>query len=517
MIPTPRQLAELSRLKEGSLTEVPFAVLLRALEDQGRTAVLEIRRNQLEKKILLEDGTPVDCRSNLLHETLGKFLVQKGRLTEADYQRCLSESASTSQPFGETLMKLELVSAFDFFRLMQQNLAQKLLDGFTWREGTFHIHGDVPHVESPLKVRVPQLVLTGITRFAPQAVIDERVAPLVGVPLAVHPSPPVALDTLKLNPRQVRVLQLLKQKPRLDQLAADARLPFEELTRLLYALALLGVVVKAEDLPALTAGTPVVIPDPSAQTTPSMPAAALATPQGPSPAEVERVRNDVTRAFMAHRRQDAFELLGVAVDANPPGIRARFLQFCEQYAPWKFTGELASLADKAADLFVAGSRAFALLSDAEQRNSLIWRKQNAQPAPTGNPNAYFAIRTDLLDADAQFREGLTRMAAGRFAEAQKYLEFASDCDPQNGLYRAELAWCRYRDLPSLAPKLLPDLQETMRMDPECGVAVYYAGELFRAVGDVANAEAHLRRACKMMVGDRRPVEALKALVQAGSR
>ncbi|MBK7556257.1 MAG: molecular chaperone DnaJ, partial [Flavobacteriales bacterium] len=112
MIPSPKELKELARAKEGSLRDVPFAVLLLALESQGRTAVLEIRRNQLHKKILLEEGTPVDCRSNLLHETLGKFLVHKGKLSEENYQKVLAESASSGALFGDVLMRLELLTAF---------------------------------------------------------------------------------------------------------------------------------------------------------------------------------------------------------------------------------------------------------------------------------------------------------------------------------------------------------------------------------------------------------------------
>ena len=524
MIPSPAQLQQVARMKEGSLEEIPFAVLLCALDQHGVTAVLEIRRAQLQKKILLEEGTPVDCRSNLLHETLGKFMVHKGRLSEEDYQRCLSESASTATLFGEVLMRHELITAFDFFRLLQQNLAHKLLDGFTWRQGTFHILPDVPHVESPLKVRVPQLVLTGLTRFAPQAAVDQHIAPLVGCPLALHPSPPVAPEALKLNAKSARVITQLKARPRLDQLAAESNIPFEELTRLLYALAVLGVVVPADTLPA----APPPVAAPPKTEAPAPPSFVIVTP-APQPvvtpaatpaakpvnaAQVERIRNDVSRAFLAHRRQDAFELLGLDVKAGAVEIRSAYVAHAHKYAPWEFTGELAAMADKAQDLFFAGARAFAVLADSEQRNSLIFKKQKPPEKLTGNPTAYFAIKTDLLDANSQFQEGMRRMKVGSYKDAITFLEFAADCDPQNGTYRAELAWCRFRELPTSADKVLSDLLETQRMDPECGVAVYYTGELYRHMGSAAHAEAQFRKACKMLQGDRRPVDALKAVLTA---
>ena len=78
-IPKAEQLREIGRLREGSLETVPFSVLLHALALRGRTAMLSLERNQMRKTIVLDDGVPVDCRSNLVHETLGRFMVASGK------------------------------------------------------------------------------------------------------------------------------------------------------------------------------------------------------------------------------------------------------------------------------------------------------------------------------------------------------------------------------------------------------------------------------------------------------
>ena len=76
-------LEELGRAREGTLAESPFPVLLQALFTAERTATVELRQRQLVKRIALEDGLPVDCESNLMHETPGRYLVERGRLDEA--------------------------------------------------------------------------------------------------------------------------------------------------------------------------------------------------------------------------------------------------------------------------------------------------------------------------------------------------------------------------------------------------------------------------------------------------
>jgi hypothetical protein len=56
-----------------------------------------------------------------------------------------------------------------------------------------------------------------------------------------------------------------------------------------------------------------------------------------------------------------------------------------------------------------------------------------------------------------------------------------------------------------------ELEEALRIDPQCGLASYYAGVLCGELGRLDEAETHLRAAGRRMTPDRRPIEALKAL------
>ncbi|HBL26427.1 MAG TPA: hypothetical protein DD490_06295, partial [Acidobacteria bacterium] len=233
----------------GSLQEIPFSPLLCALSFQKKTTVLEIRRRQVWKKIVLEEGLPVDCRSNLVHETLGRYMVLEGKLTEDDFNASLGRSASRGVPLGEVLLESGLVNAVELFRILQQNLAKKLLDMFTWREGEFRIVEDELRNEMSLKVKVPQLILTGVTKLAPQEEVDMAVAALVGKKLALHPAPFFPLEDIRLSPRQAQLAEAIKPGRRMGELAESTGLPVDEITRLLYALSILGVVAPADSIP----------------------------------------------------------------------------------------------------------------------------------------------------------------------------------------------------------------------------------------------------------------------------
>ncbi|MGE5234277.1 MAG: tetratricopeptide repeat protein [Acidobacteriota bacterium] len=215
-------------------------------------------------------------------------------------------------------------------------------------------------------------------------------------------------------------------------------------------------------------------------------------------------------AYLNHRRLDPFDLLGVAPEAAVAEIEERFLTFAERYSPWSFTGpELEPIADRARELFVAGAAAFGQLMDAEQRNVLRARRTTLlQKSASAAPS--FAIKTDLLDPEVQYRKGKALLEAGKWKLALQEIEFAADCDPQNGLYRAEAAWCRFMDSPATASrKALEDLDEAVRIDPKCGVAHLYAGEIHARLGNYDEAEDWLRRANKLMAPDRRAMDALR--------
>jgi tetratricopeptide (TPR) repeat protein len=172
--------------------------------------------------------------------------------------------------------------------------------------------------------------------------------------------------------------------------------------------------------------------------------------------------------------------------------------------------------EKARDLFFAGAAAFAQLRDAEQRNTVLLRRQTLR-REDAKRGGQAPIKTDLLDPQVHYQKGRALWDEGKLPAAIKSLQFAADCDPQNPLYRAEVAYCRYLDSAGGADKALSELGQALRIDPRCGLALYYRGEIERQQGDYDTAEASLRQAAKAMAPDRRPIEALRAMAAERKR
>jgi hypothetical protein len=521
MFPTP---AHVLRQREGALAETPFPLLLRALDVEERTCTLELKVRQREKRITFEDGSPVACSSNLLHETLGKFLVEKGKLSEADYQKALAESVQTEVPMGGLLVQKGLISPFDLYKQMQANMALKLLDCFRWTDARYRLIGDVEPPDTSVRMNPAQLILTGVSTMMPFDEVathftftdDRRFAQVPGV------------EGPKLSSKDARLFQALRLRPSFSELQERSGLDTDSTLRRLYAFFLLGLADFADEVdkrppPATPVATSAPLLAPALTPPPGMgvptvdPAAlAAATSTGvPFSDEDEAVKNSLLSAFMSHRSQDPFDLLGVPENVQPVALRKAFLALSDKFSPLRF--QTPDLKEKAEALLVGYARAYGALSEVEQ--AALWRKRRAaareKKVGTGRPSTeeQFRIRTDLLDATTQFDEAMRRLKAENYAGAFEYFEYACDIDPKP-LYRAHRAWARYLMKPESHGKLaLQELADVVKQDAGLEEGWFFMGEVSRGEGQWAQGEDAYRKAFKLNPKNRRYVDLIQECIK----
>ncbi|NMO22359.1 DUF4388 domain-containing protein [Pyxidicoccus fallax] len=513
MFPTPSQVL---RQREGTLEDTPFPLLLHSLMVEERTCTLELKVRQREKRIVFEDGSPVGCQSNLLHETLGKFLVEKGKLTEVDYQKALAESISSGLQMGALLIQKGLISPFDLYKQLQANLAHKLLDCFRWTDAKYRLIADVDSPDASVRMNTGQLILTGVANVMPFDAVathftftdERRFGQMPGVDAG-----------LKLSSKDARLFQALRQRPTFNELMERTSFDTETVLRRLYALCLLEVAGFVEDVDEraakLAAAAPAPAPEPVVVPA-EAPAPAAPQPQGtPFSDEDVAARDALVSAFLAHRSKDPFTLLEVPEDVQPVPLRKAFFALADRHSPLRF--QTPELREKAESLLAAYAKAFGALSDAEQ--NLLWRKRRAaqreKERGTTRPSTaeQFRIRTDLLDATTQFEEAKRRLQARNYAGAFEYFEYACDIDPKP-LYQAHRAFARYLMKPEAHGRLaLQELQEVVRQEPGMEEGWAFLGEVAQGEGQWAVAEDAFRKAFKLNPKNRRYVELIQEIVK----
>jgi hypothetical protein len=510
VFPRPSQIL---RAREGSLAEVPLPLLLHALSVEGRSCVLELKVRQLEKRIRFEDGTPVGCRSNLLHETLGKFLVGKGLLPEDAYQKVLGESVQSGRQMGELLIQKQLITPFDLFRQLQANLAVKILDCFRWTDARYRLVAEDARDEGvDIRVNVAQLLLTGIGTIMPFDAVATHFPFTDEQRFAATPEHSPHAQSLKLSARDARLLQALEGQPDFATVMARTGLDTEAAMRRLYAFAVLGLLHFADEVARL--GPP-----------PRRASASAGTPKAPVPGEgappaglafldAEQTATDaLLRLFLEHRRLDPFQLLGVEPRTAAQELRRAFLDRLQLVHPARY--QSTDFKEKAEVLAAAMARAYGVLSDPEllelwtRRRKAAEEKERQMPRPDSSEQ--FRIRTDLLDASAQLDEGRRRLEAGNIRGAFEYFEYACDIDPRP-LHRGWRAWARYLLDPTRNGRLAQqELEDVLRAEPALEQAWAWLGEVQLGLSNRTGAAESFRRAYQLNPARRDLAERLREL------
>lgn len=503
---------ELASIESGDFAEIPYPLLLAALARQRRTVELEMERKPIEKRIVFDSGSPVDCRSNLAHETFGRYLVSMEKLSDEDFRSSLAESFSRGVPLGEVLLERELLTPQTLYRNLQQNLARKLLDGFTWRSGSFRVVERHEPVDSEIRVNAAQLILTGIQKLSAPKEVERAIEPLRGQKLArTYSSSPVG--SIRARGAAELLLAELEEEPlELAELVERVELEAVEVERALYALAVLEVVLPAERVSQGRAQPESVQPEETA-------APAVTTPEAPATQptaeEVLLLQSKVLEAFLCFRRRDSFDILGVPEEAGLEEIEAAYLETARTFAPWGPLYEaLGEDQDKAQALFLATADAYAELKSTERRGTALYRRKVAREKREREQaqRTDMTIRTNLLDPEVQYQKAQELIAEGNLKKAVETLEFTADCDPQNPLYRAEAAYTRHLLDPRLhSRKAVEELSEVLRTNAKHGLTSYYLGQICAYLENFEDAERYLRQSIKLMAPDRRPIDALKEL------
>ena len=129
---------------------------------------------------------------------------------------------------GDTLISLGLVASLDIFRAIRDQGRDRLVDLFHWRIGklTFYADQTPPHVEFPLELDLPALVLAGVEAAqpgdAPMEAWRPRLDEVVGPASTVRPRP--KLRAAPWPPLVKRLLEVTDEPRRVREVLAASAL-----------------------------------------------------------------------------------------------------------------------------------------------------------------------------------------------------------------------------------------------------------------------------------------------------
>lgn len=208
--------------------------LMRVLA-QRETGVLFAERadesgESVRKELYFVSGKLHHVASSNASELLGEYLVRRGKLEREELDLALAVLPRYGGRMGDTLISMGLVGPVDIFRAIREQGRDRVADLFLWKSGavTFYRGHTAPHVEFPLDLDLPTLMLAGLEAAKPgDAPMDEHRNHLDRMVVAVaHTGSSddlvMALENVIWPPLVARVQLLVKQPVQLREVLKGA-------------------------------------------------------------------------------------------------------------------------------------------------------------------------------------------------------------------------------------------------------------------------------------------------------
>ncbi len=205
---------------EGDLVETPFPRLLARLHIGAGTGRLHVQRGEVDKSIYVREGEPVLVDSSKKDELFGSFLLSRGIIEQEQLDQALARLHEWGGRLGDALVAIGAVPAHDIYELLSEQMRQKLLDVFTWREGYYgYYENQEPETKGyPLGIDALKIIVEGCREHVPFGHLVDRYDDRMHVTIREVDSMPFDLDRLGLKTRELRVLNLISPSTTLSEL-----------------------------------------------------------------------------------------------------------------------------------------------------------------------------------------------------------------------------------------------------------------------------------------------------------
>jgi eukaryotic-like serine/threonine-protein kinase len=176
----------------------------------GETGLLRFEVAGTVKEIFLVKGAPESVNSSLPSERFGEYLVAKGVLGQGDLDLALSMLPHYDGKLGDTMVALGLLRPLDVFRLLSEQVRDRVIEVFCWTEGTFAFFRSTtnPKEGFPLGLDTFEILGAGVVHL-PYDLLEQRFSSLLDYSPVATRHERVQPEAFRIGPTPRDVLDLL--------------------------------------------------------------------------------------------------------------------------------------------------------------------------------------------------------------------------------------------------------------------------------------------------------------------
>lgn len=234
----------------GDLRQTTLPDILFTIYHHRVPGVIEARHQGQVKEVWVREGSVAHAASNHREDSLGKFLLRTGRISDTVYTETMNERSTGEQRYGALLVERGTLSPGQVYDAIIAQTEEIVWSLFGWEEGevSFRISefddSGVVRIHLPLR----RVIVQGIRR-APSA---KALVARLGRKESIYEPCFRTEDLIEigLGGDEYRLLAGVNGRRDLADLCNNGPLPAAENARLLFAFQVLQLIRRVDDQPA---------------------------------------------------------------------------------------------------------------------------------------------------------------------------------------------------------------------------------------------------------------------------
>jgi hypothetical protein len=233
------------------LSEVALPQMLATIHRHGVPGVIECARGSDRKQIYFLDGDVIFATSSDREESLGQYLLMKGRISPAQLEVASREIGRfPGRRLGAILVQMGFLGAHEVAVAIREQVQQIVWGLFNWSYGSveFRVGRVREHDGQQVSISTPRVIMGGCKRIIDAKVVTARLGGRNAV--LKREEWPDHLSGFQLERGERALLEMVDGTTSLFQLCEEGPLSPGINARVLYALCELGLIGQVgEDRP----------------------------------------------------------------------------------------------------------------------------------------------------------------------------------------------------------------------------------------------------------------------------
>lgn len=244
---------------QGDLSAIHLPDVLTFISMVRPTGKLLLTQDALERTIFWTQGEIVFASSNSPEHSLGRFLLQNGKITQQEYEESIDRVTKETR-HGKLLVQMGVLSPKDLWWGVKHHVLEIIYSLFEWKQGRFEFteSSEELHERITLSATTSSIIMEGIRRIDEGIRIREKI-PNLDMIFARVPEGEPTIGDLDMNPVEMALFNRIDGVSSVRDLIRQSELTEFEVTRILFQLLSARLIETAQ--PSAAKGTQPVFLD----------------------------------------------------------------------------------------------------------------------------------------------------------------------------------------------------------------------------------------------------------------